>query len=46
MWQFVNSDNLVVKRINEDGTIDSRLLEDKEIQEYIANGNTILPAEV
>ncbi len=45
MWKFVNSDEEVANRINANGTVDSRLVTDPEIVEWVEDGNTIEAAD-
>lgn len=42
-WQYQNDEQTVVGRTNADGSLSSCFVNTPEIQEYLANGGTILP---
>lgn len=43
-WQYTDSTNTVVFRINSDGGIESHLANVTQIQEWISEGNVPIPA--
>jgi hypothetical protein len=43
MWQYTDSSNRVVFRVNEDGSMESHFVTVDIIQQWVAAGNTILP---
>ena len=44
-WKYSNSDNNVVMRVYPDGTTESCIVTRQDVQEWIALGNTPLPAD-
>lgn len=44
MWQYTDSTEKVVFRINSDGSMESHMVTIDIIQKWIADGNTPLPA--
>ena len=44
-WKYVDSSNTVVFRYLENGGMESMLVASKEVQSWLAEGNTPLPAD-
>lgn len=44
-WKYANDELTVVYRINSDGSCESCLVSTPQIQEYLAQGNEILPKD-
>jgi hypothetical protein len=44
-WKYTDSTNSVVTRVLEDGRMQSTLVSAPEIQDWLAEGNTPLPAD-